>query len=389
MASAIDWYGRVRRAGAVPAVLFVDDWDLDSFFQLAAGLRRAGLRAIRVTTGPTGRVGSALCWDRTVVLSSVSELCNLASILSDEDIIDIHTVESLARQTRAGLGDDGATHDGNSWGERSKYANKSTTAARLRVAGIQVPEAISMATVTPSEAVLRLGLPLVVKPVMGSGGQGVQIVQTEDELENLVGNSAPLENWCYEKFVAGQPLRFGALVTELGIERSAAYATMDPVTHLGAATEVSYLDDPQVVETGHQVAAALGLVGLFNVDMIRDSDGIDWVHDVNPRVWGSFAAFQPIGVDFVEPYVRWLLHQPRADAPDPAAATHPLWVFPAGWEDVAAGGPRSLAPIRIARWAWPFLHKFGARYIAYVFWKRCRTALAERSHRREGGSLRW
>ena len=377
-ASAISRPRSVRRAGDVPAVLFVDEFEWDCFFQLAAALRRSGFRAVRVTLRPAGRVGSALCWDRTVVLSSASELGNLASILCDEDIVDVHAVETLARQTSEGLAGIGATEGVNGWRERSKCADKLTTATLLHLAGVLVPEAMPLDSATPGEAVRRLGLPLVVKPAEGSGGHGVQVVQALEDLERLVEERAHSDGWFYERFLTGRPLRLGALATELGIERSAVYAVIDPVVEVGPPIEVGYVVDPQLLETGRRVAVALGLTGLFNMDVIRDAAGVDWIHDVNPRVWGSFAAFQSIGLDFVEPYARWLRHQPLADASAPPAATRPLLVFPAAWKKVASPSPRWLAPIRLTRWAWPLVHTFGPGYVLYEFWERCCTALTER-----------
>ncbi len=84
-------------------VLFVDDRNWGCFFQLESGLRRAGFRTVRVTTGSVSRSASALCFDRTVQLHSAEELERLPDVLEGESIIDVQVVESLAVATFGAL----------------------------------------------------------------------------------------------------------------------------------------------------------------------------------------------------------------------------------------------------------------------------------------------
>jgi hypothetical protein len=64
--------------------------------------------------------------------------------------------------------------------------------------------------------------------------------------------------------------------------------------------------------------------GLVGERIIRDTDGNDWVHDVNPRVWGSFAAFRPANVDLVAAHVDWLPGHTLPGSGAPSASSDPL-----------------------------------------------------------------
>jgi hypothetical protein len=65
--------------------------------------------------------------------------------------------------------------------------------------------------------------------------------------------------------------------------------------------------DKGIAETGREVVGALGITGIMNINVIRDCDGRDWIHDVNPRVFGSFMAFRPRGRDLLQSYADWVI----------------------------------------------------------------------------------
>ncbi len=81
----------------------MDEYGWDCFFQLSAGLRRAGFRTVRITTTPFRRAAGHLCFDRTVGLSSPEELDGLAEIVDGERILDVQVVDALSVPTARGL----------------------------------------------------------------------------------------------------------------------------------------------------------------------------------------------------------------------------------------------------------------------------------------------
>jgi hypothetical protein len=134
---------------------------------------------------------------------------------------------------------------------------------------------------------------------------------------------------------------------------------------MGPADKLLNIDDPELAESGRRIAAHLGIEGMINVDVIRDAQGRDWVHDVNPRVWGSFAAFRAAGVDFLGAYVDWLRGVPQpASRPTNQGGTH-IDVYPAAFLRQRPSEHRAQVQARLTRAALPYLKWVGPRYVAY------------------------
>ncbi len=351
-----------RRAGR-PAVLFVDEFGWDCFFQLAAGVRRAGIRAVRVTLEPPSRIASALCFDRTIRLAGVSELACLGELLGEEEIVDVQVVESLAAATFAGLN---AGPDGpglRRLERRSVAADKVVVADVLARSGFSVPRTVPAGTAVDQVAG-SLSFPLVHKRRMGSGGQGVSVVRTPDELADRLAVRRDGDDHFFEEFVEGRALQFAGVVDEQGRSLAVTYETLRRKSELGPASEIVSIDDPVLARTGLGVATALGLSGMVNINVIRDAKGRDWVHDVNPRVWGSFVAFRAAGVDFLSAYLDWLHDRPLSGRRGGAPGVR-MDVFPAAVRavDGSPGAPRTTW--RYLRRATPYLRWLGPRYVAY------------------------
>ena len=129
------------------------------------------------------------------------------------------------------------------------------------------------------------------------------------------------------------------------------------------ACRIRVIDDPGLEETGRAVAEALGISGFMNVNLIRDVDGREWIHDVNPRVFGSFMAFRRVGVDFQRAYLNWLFDASRRGA-FLATDDSSITVFPAAYrEELQVGRPGAIAGF--LRVAYPYVRWAGLRYVAY------------------------
>ena len=66
---------------------------------------------------------------------------------------------------------------------------------------------------------------------------------------------------------------------------------------------VEFQEDARLAESGRSVIEALNICGLACFHMIRDSDGVAWIHDVNPRVFGRLSMCQLAGFDFRGAYI--------------------------------------------------------------------------------------
>ena len=256
-----------------PTVLFVDEHGWDCFFQLSTGLRRAGFRTVRITTTPFRRAAGPLCFDRTIGLSSPDQLEALAEIVAGERIVDVQVVDALSVPTARGLSrlvDNPALGD---WQARAATVDKPWVAARLGEAGLSVPAQINGPVADADQVIEALGLPVVHKVRTGSGGKGVVIVTSRDELEQLLAAGRHTDATFFEQFIDGRHLQFAG-VTMAGREGLfVTYETLARKGHMGPASELRCVDDPPMAAAGRDAVAALGIRGPVNINFIRDAEG--------------------------------------------------------------------------------------------------------------------
>jgi hypothetical protein len=353
---------RLARPGP-PTVLFVDDRNWGCFFQLEASLRRKGFRTVRVTTGPVTRSANALCFDRTVRLASAEELEQLPEILEGEDIIDVQSVESLAVATFGALATMSDSPHRATWARRRAAVDKLYVSDVLHRAGVSTPETVP-AYLTSAEYVADvLGLPVVHKPRRGSGGSDVSIIRTMRGLREVLAGEGGTEEYFFERFVEGEALQFSGVIANGRALLSVTYRTLDRRCDNGPASVLRCIDDESLQQTGGLVARTLGVDGMININVIRDDEGRDWVHDVNPRVWGSCLAFRSASLDFHGAYASYLEGKVPAEVRRRAPDGCELEVFPAAIESSAADHGFGLLPF--ARGVWPYLRWLGPRYAAY------------------------
>jgi hypothetical protein len=364
-------------------VLFVEDRPWPAFAQLAAALRRRGVRVLRVIvgseeTGHRPRRRDALVWHLTVVASPGDPAATWEQ-LAAERIVDVHAVESVLAfdllrhgpplaKPAPGLG-------------VAELLDKRNVQRALLGAGINAPEQCAVAACSPHEAAARFGLPLVAKPAVGSGGGGVAILRSGGDVASFVERIDDPRDWLYERFVDGAGITVGGLAAGGRVVVSAPYRRAGNPASLQPARSIECLDDPGLARLADDVRAALGLEGLFAIDVIRDRDGVLWTHDVNARVWSSWAAFRSVGLDFAAYYAAGLSGSdtPTVVAP-PAAVSARLAVFPSGWRDLLRSSRPVAGAARLVGWLTDYLRWFGPGYLLVELTSRSRRA--GRVHRR-------
>jgi hypothetical protein len=380
--------------GVKPTVLFVEDVGWESFVQLAVGIRRAGIRTIRVTTSPRSLASPLSLFDRTIHLRSLSELADLAAILDGEHITDMQMTENVAEAVSKGLLMMPRSEGTDAWTRRLGAMDKTFVARRLRELGLFTPRIMTGPHFNSRHIVEELGLPVVRKLRVGSGGDGVSIITSHDELESLIANDKHSDQYFFEEFIEGRELQFGGVFGGRRDDIIVTYETLQRRGALAPASQIRLLEDHGIAETGRRIIAALGITGIMNINVIRDATGRDWVHDVNPRVFGSFLAFRPAGVDLLQSYIDWVFdsaHLPVIPAPlfrsqrfDDEWSAFPtkterehlpsssrgknnsaFLVFPAAFrnQSVKENPLRTIG--RFCRGAYPYLRWIGPRYVAY------------------------
>jgi biotin carboxylase len=278
------------------------------FVQLAAALRRAGYRTIRVTTSSTIHplLLRYVAFDRVARAEPSTIGQKLDEILKTEYIIDVQCVEQLGAESYRALERSEHNQYAAEWRFRSELIDKPAVAQLLDRVGISHPPWLS-GSATVTDAAQKLGFPIVVKPRVGKGGVGISIARSMSELEDVCRGVPDRSKVFFEAFIDGTALNYGAVVGPGGAERDMTYRPIHRGAGIGSASiEVTCDQDQEFGEIGRKLARGIKCQGLLNADGIRDHDGRYWIHDVNLRVWGAFFAARGAGFDLTASYIRWL-----------------------------------------------------------------------------------
>jgi len=367
--------GPTTTSSGPPAVLVVLEQPWHSMMQLAAGVRRQGLRAVHV--GPTSsrdeRVMVALVFGGTT--TTADELVHGGdrpwTVLDAQGRdVDVAALALRAAEAPAPVPESAVLENA------ARLADKLEVSRLLAAHGVPVPAALPGDT-DAGTAAEALGLPFFVKERVGAGGTGVHLAQDAAQAGDLVARLGADATF-FEAAVDGETVQYCAAHAE-------GRVILDVVAHTARrigtmpASELEVLDDAVVRDVGRATVAALRGRGLVNLDVLRTQDGGAYVVDVNARAWDSLVPLRRLGYDFVHAYAEALGVRPAGSTPvPPVTAGGRIRSFPGpllgeaphlGWFRLAG---------RATREAWPFLRWLGPRYVLHVAWL---TALAKRSAR--------
>ncbi|MDA8290965.1 MAG: ATP-grasp domain-containing protein [Actinomycetota bacterium] len=286
-------------------MLFVESEGWGAFYQLASAIRRRGLRAVRVSAAPRPPASTRvpLVYNWTHHVSSDQDLAGLADIVASEDVVDVQCTEQFAPTVYGQASRSFRAPETLRVERRASACDKWEVSALLGAAGIAVPATLPCAGTDPAEAVASLGLPLLLKPRLGWGGHGVHLLRTEAEVADALATCPVRDASFLERFVAGRYCQLSVLAASGTVVRGAACEIADRRYENGPASRIVTVAGDSLHDAARRVVATLGLGGLANMGVVRDESDTVWVHDVNPRVWGSFSAYEEAGVDFAGSYI--------------------------------------------------------------------------------------
>jgi hypothetical protein len=364
-----------------PTVVFVDESPWECFFHLAAILRKAGIRTVHVSVGLPDSLGDRMMFDRHVSLPEPPMPEHLAKILSNEYITDVQPAESLALTTYAALNLLPESQRSDFWSGRTTFLDKWHVASELRCLGLRTPDALLVDVATPSDAVREFSLPIVVKRRISSSGYGVEVFHTLESLETFVATIEDPNEWFFERFIHGRSLVYASCVGQDGIDVVAIYEILERQNPLGSSSVVEIRHDASISETGRMLINAMKIRGLVCFDVIRDANGVDWFHDINPRVFGAISMCQLAGADFFGAYLRFLLGNGPVQPSQLDSDGMKSFVFPYGWRQVLQSGRYGFGWILLLQWAWRFERLLGPRYFVSLALRSLATSVQKHRSR--------
>jgi hypothetical protein len=352
----------LRKFRSRPAVVFVDAERWESFFQLSAILRQAGFRTVRISVRLKGWQAEDSLFDRSVWLASPPNPQQLSEILSGEYIADVQPTESLAMTTYAALELLPASMRSDVWKGRSLVLDKWNISRDLRNLGLRTPDTLLADVTSPIEAIEQFSLPIVLKRRVGSSGSNVGVFTSLKSLQEFASTLGSPDQWFYERFIYGRSLVCASCVSDDGIEVIATYEVLKRIHLHGPSCVVEFQNDAGMAENGKLLINALNIRGLVCFDIIRDTNDVDWIHDVNPRVFGGLSMCQLAGFDFRGAYIRCLTGRGDIEPSQLQIPGSKTFGFPEGRRDLFRSEPRATAWLRTLHWIWRNWRLLGTRY---------------------------
>ena len=134
--------------------------------------------------------------------------------------------------------------------------------------------------------------PIIVKPRSGAGSRGVRLVHSRDDLEAL-GDAPEL---IAQEHLPGEEYSVDVFADANGHVVAAVPRTRTRVDS-GVSIAGQTVRDGGLESTAAAVAAAIGLTGVANVQLRRDTSGVPALLEVNPRFPGAMPLTIAAGVD--------------------------------------------------------------------------------------------
>lgn len=304
---------RTKTERVPPCVVFADIEGWTCFLQFAAALRRHGVVVTRVTTRSQTTRESVRKWmqrivfhhvDETICLAAGGELDGLGSLVNrlgegaraleaaDRVAADLTALMPQASggrplwKTRDGLHED-------------LLYDKLAMTQFAQSLGVMVPA--TFARVDPAD----VAYPLMLKPKLGSGGQGIRMaIESGSHAQMVADMGVDGSAYFSQSFVDGERINFGGVANGGEITAGGCYwswpNSADP---LGPPALVATTDNPQLVEMCARLIAGLGYTGAFCMNFVAGTKGEFYLIDFNSRIFGSWLALQRDGVDIIGAYL--------------------------------------------------------------------------------------
>ncbi|MEZ4400515.1 MAG: ATP-grasp domain-containing protein [Kofleriaceae bacterium] len=144
--------------------------------------------------------------------------------------------------------------------------------------------------------------PVIVKPRTGSGGRGVVLVESAEELAR-VPRSPDL---MVQEYACGEEYSVDVLATQLG-RVVAAVPRVRLKVDSGVAVAARSVHAADLEELAERIASVVGLTGVANIQFRRDRSGRPLLLEINPRFPGTMPLTVAAGVDMPVYAVRDIL----------------------------------------------------------------------------------
>jgi len=146
--------------------------------------------------------------------------------------------------------------------------------------------------VGPASSAVEWDFPIIVKPRSGAGSRGVRLVHSRADLDALGDD----ESLIAQELLPGDEYSVDVIANAEGHVVAAVPRTRTRVDS-GVSIAGLTVRDAELEATATAVAQAIGLTGVANVQLRRDTNGVPALLEVNPRFPGAMPLTIAAGVD--------------------------------------------------------------------------------------------
>ena len=292
-----------------PTVIIASMQTFEAGDQLAAALRKGGIRAELFRPPAHGRFAQAMRTASRAVYNTVHQslddqspdgMFDLINRLNQPDVYALEatdeTLEPLVRELAASkLPSLKKVCDAT---DPTGMVDKRWQAETAERVGLTVPTVWS-----DPEAVTTF--PVLVKPLLGGGGEGIIRAESREELVEAWRKSTAGGDEVYiQQLVSGPTMHVGGVAHKgVPVVIAAYQGTTASGSPYGQITSSKLIHDDVAITAAESMLLASGFSGAFCFDLIVDDDGHHHFLEVNPRIFGSWMGLQLAGVDIVGAYI--------------------------------------------------------------------------------------
>ena len=301
-----------------PTVLFASAQTFEAGDQLAAALRRRGVRVELFRPPAEGGFARILLRAGRLVYTRIHEssaqtgadaisVRELAERAAEPDVVSVEATDETVAPLVQFL-----------TGSSSTDLSPAQEAVLPKVCSANHPagmfdkrwqaEAAEKAGLTPPKTWSDLAdvdtFPILVKPILGGGGEGIKLARSRVDLEEIIAAQASTDEPTYaQQFVTGRTIQVGGVAKAgIPIVISAYVGDPYPDSPFGQIGTFRLLDLPKEEAAVAALLEDTGYTGAFCVDLIQNETGQSWFLELNARIFGSWMGLQLAGVNFVGAY---------------------------------------------------------------------------------------
>lgn len=192
----------------------------------------------------------------------------------------------------------------------------------LKRLGIAYPETMIVNDIEKAKAAaVKIGYPVVVKPIRGFGGVGIRIARSSQELGRVFFEvSLVSKNVLVQKFIDGIHASASFLVADKSVKVLTINEQLlglrflfqqEPLGYCGNIVPLYFASSifEKCNHIAEKIALHFGLDGSNGIDLVISKEGIPYVVEVNPRFQGTLECIEKVlEINLVKSHINACLH---------------------------------------------------------------------------------